>query len=270
MAIRAMLRRGKSAVVLGCGPAGLFAAHALLGKGYSVEILSRLRRSEMFGAQYLHRPIPGLDGDSEPAQLIYQVWGTAEEYRKKVYGDGINAVPFVSPEKFKGEHEVWDIRRAYYDAFSRYLGRITDYKSIDHDTVNDLVMSKSFDLIVSTIPAIDICTNPTHVFRTQPVLAIGDAPERGVFCPIEMPPMTVVCNGNKNPGWYRASNVFGYKTAEWPDGTRPPISAVASIQKPTGTTCDCWKGKVLKLGRFGTWEKDQYSHHAYYTLEAQA
>lgn len=265
MPLQPIRRKQKRAIVLGCGPAGMFATHALIRRGMDVQVLSKKRRSEMFGAQYLHQPIPDLDGFDQPHEVNYNLWGTSEQYAKKVYGS--TPPSFVSPAKLRGKHPAWDIRRAYYDAFARYAGLITHTSALDMDDVNGIVMEKDFDLIVSTIPAIDICTNLTHVFRTQAVWAIGDAPERGVFCPVDLPEMTVVCNGADNPGWYRASNVFGYRTVEWPEQTQPPIPGVAGIHKPTGTTCDCWNGKVIKVGRFGTWDKGAFSHDAYYRLE---
>lgn len=261
------VRKPKRAAVLGCGPAGLFTAHAFKVKGWEVDIFSAKRRSEMFGAQYLHRPIWGLDGDAESSALTYHLQGTTEGYRKKVYGD--RSVEFVSPQKLVGEHRIWDIRRAYYDAWSRYSDHIIDMPGISAewlrwDAADYGVTLSNYRYIISTIPASKLCMRG-HYFATQTAWAIGDAPERGVFCPIDVDKDSVVCNGESSPGWYRASNIFGYKTAEWPEGSKPPVQNVAEIQKPIGTNCDCWVDlpHFFRAGRFGAWDKAELSHSGY-------
>lgn len=262
-------KKSPRALVLGCGPTGLFAAHALALGGWEISIMSRKRRSEMFGAQYLHQPIPGLAGADDPQEVNYVLRGSESEYREKVYGN--RPIPFVSPSKLAGRHPAWDIRLAYYDAWSRYSDLIIGAPDINGEAINELISKEySWDLIVSTIPAPAICVDPSHHFRTQSVWALGDAPERGQFCPVTVQPMTVVCNGERNPGWYRASNVFGYRTAEWPDHTLPPLPGITQIEKPIETNCTCWAEQVMKLGRFGSWSKASFSHQGFYRLHPVA
>lgn len=251
-------KRGKTAAVLGAGPAGMFTAHGLVRRGYDVTIFSKNRRSEMFGAQYLHAPIPGLDGADAPIDIQYTLIGTPEEYKHKVYGE--RSVGYVSPEKLLGQHRAWDIRRAYYDAWTSYSGLIKD-TTIDYDWLADEV--GRYDLMVSTIPATSLCYQG-HYFASQDIWAIGDAPERGIFAPVLVANNSVVCDGTKERGWYRASNVFGYKTAEWPEGSKPPVSDVARVAKPIGTNCDCWaEAGVRRAGRYGEWNKGALSHSGY-------
>lgn len=260
-----MLRRKpKRAAVFGCGPAGMFATHAFIQAGWDVTIFSNKRRSEMFGAQYLHKPIPGLAGFTSPSDLDYTVRGTDEQYSAKVYGD--KPPPFVSPARLEGMHEVWDIRSAYYDAFARYEDRIVHQPGVDSDMIGLFTLDRSYGQLVSTIPATEICWK-VHQFSVAEIWAIGDAPERGVFAPSFVDPMRVVCDGTSNISWYRAANVFGYKSVEWPADTKPPIPGVVSVRKPISTQCDCWAGSVLKLGRYGTWSKGVYSHSAYYDVK---
>lgn len=248
-----------TAAILGCGPSGLFAAHALVEKGWDVMIFSKKRRSEMFGAQYLHKPIPGLS-DGEPRTINYRLNGTAAEYREKVYGrrSGIT----VSPEEYQGQHLAWDIRQAYYDAWSLYVDRIVHLEDITNEHVWSLAESKEFDRVISTIPAPNLCGDDRHVFDSQTVWAVGDAPERGIFCPVPVAPFEVICDGTRDTGWYRAANVFGYKTAEWMGERKPPIEGVARIEKPISTDCNCMPG-VLRLGRYGEWRKGVLAHDAY-------
>jgi len=80
------MSRGKRAAVLGCGPAGIFAAQAFTEAGWRVKLFSKKRRSEMFGAQYLHSPIPGLSDPDAFSLVEYVLQGSADDYRSKVYG----------------------------------------------------------------------------------------------------------------------------------------------------------------------------------------
>lgn len=260
-------KRERRVAILGCGPAGLFAAHAFREAGWRISILSRKRRSEMFGAQYLHAEIPGLPAFS--ANLQYTLNGTVEGYAKKVYG-GTIPPEAVSPAHLLGLSTIWDIRAAYYGAWDRYAAAITSMQ-VDPSIVHSV--KQSFDLVVSAIPAPALCneTEGRHSFESEKAWAIGDAPERGVFCPINTEPFTVRCNGEDVPAWYRASNVFGYQTAEWPRDNRPPLEGVAEVTKPLRTNCDCHLGKnFVRVGRYGTWTKGVLSHEAYFTAKEMA
>lgn len=256
-----MLRRSKRAAVLGCGPAGLFAAHALIRSGWDVEIFSNKRKSDMFGAQYLHKPIDGLTDN--PVLLDARLRGTAEEYRTKVYGEGSTVQ--VSPEVYTGASAVWDIRTAYDAAWFMYEGRIEHYPGIDAGGMG-LILSRHYRLVVSSIPAPALCAK-VHQFANRKIWAIGDAPERGVKCPIRTIDMTVEYNGEPSPRWYRLANVFDHTTAEWPYEPKPPIEGLSEVVKPLSTTCDCWSGSVIRVGRYGRWEKGVLAHSAYYDVK---
>lgn len=150
--------RSKRAVVLGCGPAGLFAAHALIQNGWGVEIYSNRKKSHMFGAQYLHAPIPGLTPeDAEPILIDYKLKGDVEGYRSKVYG--VNQVA-TSVELLGKQHEAWDIRAAYDRAWNLY-GEQVNHAEISPEflgiqqfpAVNPVVLQvQRFDLVVNSIP----------------------------------------------------------------------------------------------------------------------
>ena len=253
-------RRPKKAAVLGCGPAGLFAAHALVEAGWQVDIFSNRRRSEMYGAQYLHKPIPGLL--ARKSLVEYRLLGTPDQYRQKVYGE--TAVPSTSVDVLIGRSMAWDIRAAYWDAWQRYEDLIEHTPGITGTQLESAYGEHwrgNYRRIISSIPLRTLCLGG-HNFRDQMVWAVGDAPERGVFCPIRVESETVVCNGEEAPRWYRASNVFGYRSAEWPDGVRPPVSDITKITKPIATDCTChpW---LERVGRYGTWTKGVLSHEAY-------
>jgi hypothetical protein len=262
-------------VILGCGPAGIFAAHAAKTAGVKFSIYSRKRRSEMFGAQYLHEPIPGLS-QTAPREIGYSLMGTAEQYAAKVYGD--ERPPFVSPDSLVGRHKGWDIREAYYRGWEAYQDDIidvakpidwmsfTDGRTFEHDAIRNAYQAWPYVQIISTIPAHFLCSlKGKHTFRARKVWAVGDAPERGQMVDIQVPPEEVICNGEPSPSWYRAANVFGHKTIEWPHDQKPPVSNVAEVEKVIDTDCDCLQPTVWKAGRLGAWNKRWLSHHAYYT-----
>lgn len=275
-------RSTKRALVLGCGPAGLFAAHALVGNGWAVEIYSKSRKSHMFGAQYLHAPIPGLtQEDAEPVNLTYRLTGDLDGYRQKVYG--LNEVA-TSPELLDKEHLAWDIREAYDAAWERY-GPLVNDKQVTPEFLgmhnfsdasaeswkSDQLVMGAFDLVVNTIPLPALCYQ-RHQFHSVMVWAMGDAPSHGQYVPYRPRPNTVECNGLPDTGWYRAANVFDHATMEWPWGKKPPLPGVAEVTKPLYSTCDCYQHEYpvpfINLGRYGAWRKGILSHHAYTSAAA--
>lgn len=250
-------------LILGCGPSGLMAAAAAEEAGCDVTIASKKRKSEMFGAQYLHAPIPGYSPDMS-FDVTYELHGTADEYRKKVYGD---TRVRVSPEELAADHEGWDIRTTYDNLWNHFQEDIEpvefrNYLELE-GFLGSVFATGSFNHFVSTIPAPLLCDNPAHAFPSQKVWAIGDAPERGIFCPISAPLNHVMCSGLPDNSWYRCANILGYKTAEWPEKKKPPYEGASLVNKPLGTNCDCLK-MVHRLGRYGKWEKGVLSHQSYY------
>lgn len=252
------------AFVLGCGPAGLFAATALSQSGYVVRIFSKPRKSELFGTQYLHAPIPELTDLQEPIRVSYRLNGTPEGYREKIYG--INQVQ-TSVQTLERDHQAWDIRRAYDVAWAGWKNFVEEAQSIDGEQLSSIIAQFPKSPIVSSIPAPAICLKPdTHRFEAVEVWAAGDAPERDRWCPIDVAGENeILCDGTRDVGWYRTSKVFGYRSVEWPvrGEKRPPISGLSLINKPLRTDCDCFSNRVLKVGRYGTWTKGVLSHTAY-------
>lgn len=273
--------------ILGCGPSGLAAAQGAINAGVpqdNITIFSKgspedandtlgkwvPRKSEVHGAQYLHEPIPGIDCGIENIIAIKFI-GSVDGYRKKVYGP--DYVGMVSPQEFYTPHSAWDLRAAYDHMWKIFEDNILE---VDFDPLwfaepyADLV--GNFDLAISTIPRRQLCVNPEHSFKSQLVYAIGDAPSRGVKCPVSCEPNTLVYNGDLNYGWYRTSNIFGHTTAEWganQDRAKPPISNLATVEKPLSSNCNCWPGLHF-LGRYGAWKKGILVHHVYRAAIAQA
>ena len=251
--------------VLGCGPAGLFAVHAASTAGHDVVCFSRPRKSFMRGAQYLHRPIPGLSVD--PFKIEYSLEGTIEGYRTKVYGDmsDIN----VSPETLVGVSDAWDIREAYDAAWERYGSGVYNFQIADTSdrAISDIVTSS--DLVISTVPARILCQNPTHEFIVQKVWSTDFVRSRGDFQNDQGEDLDnlVVCSGDPSDWWYRASRIQGWENTEYPHDRKPNTDRVWEIEKPILTDCSCHPD-IRRMGRYGAWKKGVLSDAAYYdTLE---
>lgn len=254
-------------VVLGCGPAGLMAAAAADLKRHPVTILSRKRKSPLWGCQYLHGHIPGYTPEGR-VNVWYGLQGTVEGYRQKVYGEEYDGT--VSPEELGGDHWAWDLRRTYDNLWAVFEQYTADVPILDgHHAAAFLEdFLKAGDIVISTIPRIVMCANRKHVFDSRQIWAMGDSDEQRV--PVRPDgENTVMCNGDPGVGWYRASSVFGYATVEWPwrNGRRPPFEGVALVDKPIMTDCTCLPD-VHYVGRYGKWEKGVLVHQVYDEVQA--
>lgn len=256
--------------ILGCGPAGMFAAHAAYESGAEVSIFSKNRKSHMRGAQYLHRPIPGLSG--EPFTIDYRFEGEIDGYRKKVYGDMSDVV--VSPETLVGVADAWDIREAYDEAWDQYSHFISDYNA-DDDRENGFSFLRSImedhDVVISTIPARTLCTDESHRFNSTKIWSTDFVKAIGIFGEEPKLDNIVVCSGFEDDWWYRQSRIHGWENTEYPFNRMPPAKSVWAVDKPVDNTCDCFP-QILRQGRYGVWRKGVLSHESYYntvqTLES--
>lgn len=242
-------------LVLGAGPAGLMAAHAAAITNNEVVILSKNRQSYMRGAQYLHMPIP-MATKSEPFNIDYLLKGTSEQYRDKVYGPDPRIK--VSPDSLLGSHLAWDIRETYDWLWDTYSKFVTD-QNIHPGNIEEIIEHFGADLVISSIPAPQICINPDHGFQQEIVwvteLYRGDP----------WTDNTVICSGDPDDPWYRTSKIHGWTNTEYPNDRKPPFSSdkVHSVSKPVQTNCDCLPA-VRRVGRYGTWTKGVLSHTAFY------
>jgi hypothetical protein len=253
-------------VILGCGPAGLFAAHAAVGQGCDVTIYSKqARKSLMKGAQYLHRPIPGLSRN--PFQIDYRLDGDAEGYKKKVYGDTSDVQ--VSPETLTGVADAWDIREAYDGAWAEYASLIRP-----HDIESDGVALPyaAFadglpDLIISTVPARLLCQDPSHTFESQMIWSTDFVKPLGFWEEAPADLNAVICSGHEDDWWYRQARIHGWETTEFPHDRRPSAARVWEVEKPIRTDCTCHP-EITRMGRYGMWRKGVLSHEAFYDTES--
>jgi hypothetical protein len=252
------------------------AAWAALRAGHDVDFYAKgLDKSQLFGCQYLHAPIPlPRSYNIASAKVEYKLVGTAEEYRAKVYGGSYKGR--VSPEDLEGEHYAWDIR-ATYDAL---WSIITSNKRVSiypvGITASWLAASTTalsrYAHVISTIPAFALCDQAVHhpaqeghYFASHSVKARGGR-EGYPFGDTEGD--VIVCDGTDAVAWYRSAVVFGYRTTEWPRTFRPGIGGlpIVSVRKPLQTDCDCHP-EIIRLGRYGQWKKGVLVHQVFQAAE---
>lgn len=249
-------------VVLGCGPAGLLAAHAIEAAGHSVAIISKKQKSRLGGAQYLHHSIPGLTSDDADGYLAVVGIGNADDYSKKIYGEvreDVSWSKFVThlyadplegmPERVQSLFPIWDMVSMYDLLWERWKDRIINLELFEPDKLFNIGLPGS-DYIVSTIPAPVLCQNQQHFFKSQSIYVTPDYMWRPITSTEVM-----VYNSAADPLWCRTSSLFGRHTTEYPIDT--PIEYLHGgfiVDKPLETNCDC-KPHVLKVGRYGKWHK---------------
>lgn len=229
--------------VLGCGPTGLLAAHAVELAGHEVQVISNRVKSKIAGAMYIHRPIPDLTSPQPEATVRFEKEGHKQGYARKVYG---NSWARCSWDHFpEGELGIWSMERAYNALWDRFESDI-DGAQLGTDDIPYLV--EDYDQVISSVPAPAICEGG-HTFPSQ-TIHIRSSQEPG--------PNVITYNGDPCCPWYRRSRLFGTHSMEFGhqvSGSYPGV-------KPLGTDCGCHP-KVLRVGRFGKWEKGVLVHHAF-------
>lgn len=250
--------------VLGCGPSGLLAAHAARQAGATVCVFSRQEKSKIYGAQFLHAAIPGVPLPDP----VFVKWNherndagdyVPEDYLRKVYGAAWDGR--VNSEMFNSGQPGWDLRAAYEWLWEENEGRggVIHYEYAA-PTLAGII--GGHEMVFNTLPRETLCLEPQkHAFVSTKIWAIGD--NHLHTAPYRPPLNTIIYNGNPTPAWYRASNIYGHCTMEWPgSGPRPPVQGVVPVAKPVSTTCTCWPN-VRHVGRYGAWKSGFLLHHVY-------
>ena len=234
--------------VLGCGPAGLMAAHAVVMSGHEPMIFSKKVPSSIGGAQYLHKPIPKITRERPDGQVNFIKYGTEQGYAKKVYDDPYAHTSWYDYDE--GHHQIWNLRSAYDKLWKRYEPIIVDIK-LDYEVTRSLL--RAFPRVMSTVPLVHLC-GKDHRFDFQDVwIVYSQAKEGGEN--------RIVYDGTEDFPWYRWSYIFGWRGIEYSKPCKEAVNAV-HIRKPLLSPCDCHP-EILKLGRYGAWQKGILTHHAY-------
>jgi hypothetical protein len=250
----------KRVVVLGCGPAGLLAAHAASMAGASVQIFSVKKPSPINGAQFLHRSIPGLTMNGPDGHVTFTKTGDRDGYAMKVYGTP--NIPVSWDLWNETSKPAWTMQRIYNELWDMYKDGITDWEMKPSDLHR---FERGHDLLVTSLPAHVTCEKD-HIFQSVPMW-IKDGFEPGVQIPLN----TIVYNGHEEMPWYRASNLFGFHSMEY---GRNPINDLQSNPdnwtyygvKPLEHNCDCHPN-WMRVGRFGQWKRGVLVHHAFEEVE---
>jgi hypothetical protein len=245
--------RSFDVAILGCGPAGLLAAHAV----HSALPASRVRifapgarPSPVPGGVYVHRAIPGLTSEHPDGFVTFHKLGTAEGYAAKVYGD--RNIP-TSWRKFReGPAPAWHLAPMYQRLWSKWKDNILDVE-ITPDEIGSL--TRTYDLVVCSAPGYVACERG-HDFPSLPVWMEEDAPD-GVKHNM------MIYSGSPYEKWFRSSDIFGIRTTEYRE--QPPHLDPIELKhgiKVMATDCDCFPS-VLRVGRWGEWRPGVLLHHAY-------
>lgn len=238
--------------VLGCGPAGLLAAHAAVRNGASVVIYSDTAQPSVIGgAQFLHRAIPEITNADPDAMCDFRHMGNRENYAKRVYGDPLADVSWGSYAE--GLHPIWNMQQAYNQLWERYAELIV-IEDIYPKNLNKIADVE--DVVLSCIPAPALCSHqPQCQFIKQDVWILTvDNHFENLEC-------SIVYNGSMAGDWYRWCSLFGHTFFEHPQF----VPNARKVSKPLRTDCPgpTHLGNVIRLGRYGLWEKHQLIHHAY-------
>lgn len=235
------------------------ATHAASMAGHDAIIISQARKSFLRGAQYLHRPIP-LATATEPFRVTYDLLGSAEEYRRKVYTPDYRGT--VSPEDLTESHYGWDIRTTYDWLWTTYGGFVKKerFEKNEPRKIKQILHWAKADVVISTIPAMLLCYNPGHLFNSQYIWSLGEDEAKEICNPAMN---KVLCNGLDAPAWYRMANIQGHVTIEWPDDKKPPLQNLFHVEKPISNTCGCFP-EIHRMGRYGRHEKGILSDSAFF------
>jgi len=256
--------------ILGSGPAGLLAAFAAHQQGNIVTIFSEGSRSDIFGAQYLHRAIPQLTNENPDMTIDIAKVGTQQGYAKLVYGDR-NAP--VSWEHFEpGTIPAWDLRTVYANLWTMYEHLIVPGNVNWPDAAR---IAEDHDMTFSTIPMRHLCNRNGHKFPHINIWVLVQPPwmekwDSGLHI--------MYYNGYPPDGseggwigydWYRFSKINGWSAWEYTKPIDPETDLwgdryIVQGMKPMGTDCTCAEFLgITPIGRWGKWERGVLTHHAY-------
>ena len=254
--------------ILGAGPSGILAAAKVIEMGHTVSVFSNRTPGKLLGAQYLHCPPPIIQVSE--FDIDYKLTGTPEGYRNKVYGEQWNGE--VSPVVIDEHSHGWDIREAYFNLLDMF--KINEAQFSSYLDVLKLGLIDNYDFVFSSLPR-PTWQVPGEEFKSQEVWAIGMGKDQDPIFPV--PLNTVQCNGEEAPSWYRAANIDGWHTVEWPNHgeswrVKPIVPGVSKIKKPleripSPTAKNPADDHLIHIGRYGEWKKGILSSHAIEKVE---
>lgn len=251
----------KPVAILGSGPAGLLAAHAVRLAGLPTAVFSQPVKSIIGGAQFIHTNIPGITDEKPDAVITYRCEGDEPTYRQKVYGGA--TVPFTSFPVDGATQDAWSMPAIYDRLWKEFGGNLNEAK-VTPEWLD--ANGSRFQAVISSVPLPALCrsmngeqsfhTNmPEHSFHWQ-VIRVVDECKRP-----SLPDNTVLWSGERDIPWYRTSKLFGIGGAEYGGGRDLPFETM-ELRKPVRAVCDCFP-EVIKVGRFGQFRKGVLSHDGF-------
>jgi hypothetical protein len=236
--------------IIGCGPAGLLAAHAVARAGHEPHIYSATRSpSPVTGGVYLHTGVPEISNGRPDGLIKCTKLGDGSVYATKVYG---HAQARTSWQRLpQGNHPAWALAPVYEALWGLY-GAAVNLLAVGPREAQDL--AAAYPLVLSSAPAPKLCA------------AEHDFPERHVWYQDEAPglvqPQHMVYSGRWADQWFRASRVFDVPITEYPVW----VEGARLGRKVLPTNCDCHP-RIVRIGRWGTWTPGVLIHHAYGVTE---
>lgn len=235
--------------IVGCGPAGLLAAHAaVLADCQPIIYANRVEPSPNARGVYLHSPIPEITGRSPDGVIQFRRVGRREGYAAKVYGDPSAR---TSWERFNGQFPAWSIEPAYKRLWNLYGGLVEGWMA---DPVSMVDLVGEFERVVMTAPLWTICRS-NHDFPSREIWIKDGAPD----C---VKANEFVYNGEDGCDWYRASDLFGRRITEYVWDQEGAVYG----EKVLPTDCSCWGPDVIRAGRWGEWKPGVLLDHAYHKV----
>ena len=232
----------------------MFVAQALDLHGIKPHIISKKQKSVIYGAQYLHKPIPGLTSHASAIKIRTLRVGSPEVYAERVYGLGTMPTSWA---KVQPVADAWDLRQTYDAAWDKFEADIMDIAVGPEDVPE---YTAQFDMVISTIPLWAICAGG-HNFQSQSILVKKEVNFEQV--PVIGYNNWVIYNGTPKYHWYRASLINGHPSTEaTPVPTQEQPSGWEAGFKVVGNDCDCHP-TMVRAGRMGKWERGVLTHHAF-------
>ena len=243
---------GNTVVILGAGPSGMMAAHAVAQYGLTPMVIDRdpdkTRRNS--GVYYLHSDCGLALRSREVMQRVLGGEGLfpqnlVKAYAAKVYGQEVSSSSILHAYDHP-QIQVYNAVEALEHLWEMYGAYVHKDVIEGFEAVWDYQMQVGN--VVSTIPARvlfpDIAYNAVYAN-----VHVSEAPETEAF---------VYYNVGPAISWYRCASLFGVFTAEYPCMLKPDITRGEwrRVHKVIGTSTPLpeypW---LITTGRYGAWDK---------------
>ena len=246
----------KKVIILGSGISGLFAAWACEQEGWQdFQIFTKVNLPPITsGFQYLHDPC---DMELQKVSLVEKCIqaDVPADMRAKLYSNKVYGRPGITNSLNKLTNtpkDIWDISQASNFLWGKYQSRIEPYNLDDFSKLNTL----KADIIFWTIP-LNLYSQQCD-FVTSYVYSI----------PVKSPVNEVFYDISTNIPTYRFGVVFNQFFAE---STQLSFTAAIPVKKVI-----TFEGKlelkfpknVVRIGRYGEWNKDVLAHDVYYKVRS--